>query len=100
MAHAGVGGAGWAELGVDPADYARRLVAGIEREFRRDPSICDVEERPLLTMLTKSFEELKLEAFPGAAPLLAAPPPIRTTPPPRHQPAPLPPLPVDGCVRF
>ena len=52
---------------MDPADYARRLVAGIEREFRRDPSVCDWQERPLLAMLNKSFEELKLENFPGDA---------------------------------
>uniref|UniRef100_A0A7S0MYG8 Protein phosphatase n=1 Tax=Cryptomonas curvata TaxID=233186 RepID=A0A7S0MYG8_9CRYP len=60
----GVGG--WAELGVDPADYARRLVAGIEREFRRDPGMCDWQERPLLTMLNKAYEDLKLEDFPGS----------------------------------
>ena len=45
----GVGG--WAELGVDPAEYARRLAQELEEQLLRDPSIATWQERPLLSML-------------------------------------------------
>ena len=45
----GVGG--WAELGVDPAEYARKLAQELEEQLQRDPTIASWQERPLLSML-------------------------------------------------
>lgn len=45
----GVGG--WADLGIDPALYAREMAAVIEKELRRAPEQCRKEERPLIMLL-------------------------------------------------
>lgn len=45
----GVGG--WADLGVDPALYARKMGDLIRREFEKDPQKCVKQERPLINLL-------------------------------------------------
>jgi len=60
----GVGG--WAEVGVDPADYARRLGYMIEVQLRADPTTATKLERPLLVWLQRAAEKLHKEEMPGS----------------------------------
>ncbi len=54
-------------------------MAGIEREFRRDPGMCDWQERPLLTMLNKARAPTRPHApRPASLPLLLASPRLGT----------------------
>lgn len=60
----GVGG--WAELGVDPAEYSRRLGRLVESALAENPSILQTDERPLMTLLTKAFDQLEEEELAGS----------------------------------
>eukprot|EP00802_Teleaulax_amphioxeia_P013354 Tamp_13404.p1 GENE.Tamp_13404~~Tamp_13404.p1 ORF type:complete len:555 (-),score=77.21 Tamp_13404:59-1702(-) len=60
----GVGG--WAEVGVDPADYARRLGYMIEVQLRGDPGGATRLERPLLVWLQRAVDKLDREEMPGS----------------------------------
>ena len=60
----GVGG--WAELGVDPAEYSRRLGRLVEASLAQNPSILETDDRPLMTLLTKAFEQLEEEELAGS----------------------------------
>ena len=60
----GVGG--WAELGVDPALYARRLGHLVETALAASPEILETEERPLMTLLTRAFNVLQEEELAGS----------------------------------
>ncbi|KAJ1491153.1 phosphatase 2C-like domain-containing protein, partial [Baffinella frigidus] len=60
----GVGG--WAELGVDPAEYARKLAQELEEQLQRDPTIATWQERPLLSMLEVAFERMEQDELPGS----------------------------------
>jgi len=60
----GVGG--WAELGVDPAEYARRLGRLVETALVENPEILEKDPRPLMTLLTKAFDVLDKEELAGS----------------------------------
>lgn len=60
----GVGG--WAELGVDPAEYARRLGLLVETALVENPEILQNDQRPLITLLTKAFDVLDKEELAGS----------------------------------
>eukprot|EP00285_Hemiselmis_virescens_P012605 CAMPEP_0173391320 /NCGR_PEP_ID=MMETSP1356-20130122/18240_1 /TAXON_ID=77927 ORGANISM="Hemiselmis virescens, Strain PCC157" /NCGR_SAMPLE_ID=MMETSP1356 /ASSEMBLY_ACC=CAM_ASM_000847 /LENGTH=445 /DNA_ID=CAMNT_0014348923 /DNA_START=60 /DNA_END=1397 /DNA_ORIENTATION=- len=60
----GVGG--WAELGVDPALYARRMADLVRMEFERNPDMALLHERPLITLLQAAYDELELAELPGS----------------------------------
>mmetsp|Transcript_10668 Transcript_10668/g.25415 ORF Transcript_10668/g.25415 Transcript_10668/m.25415 type:complete len:554 (-) Transcript_10668:49-1710(-) len=60
----GVGG--WADVGVDPALYARQLAAILQREFRRAPTGEPGSERPLQSMLQVAHRELEESQLPGS----------------------------------
>lgn len=60
----GVGG--WAELGVDPAEYARKLGRLVEAALSTNPDILKDHDRPLLTLLTKAFQVLEEEELAGS----------------------------------
>ena len=60
----GVGG--WAELGVDPAEYSRRLGRLVEAALAENPSILHTDDRPLMTLLTKAFDQLEEEELAGS----------------------------------
>jgi len=57
---------GWAELGVDPAEYARKLGRLVESALANNPSILKTEERPLLALLKKAFDQLEEEELAGS----------------------------------
>jgi protein phosphatase PTC7 len=59
----GVGG--WAELGIDPAEYARKLGRLVEAALANNPAVLK-EEQPLMTMLTEAFEVLQAEDLAGS----------------------------------
>jgi len=59
----GVGG--WAELGVDPAEYARKLGRLVENALAENPAILKTE-RPLLALLKKAFDVLEEEELAGS----------------------------------
>lgn len=60
----GVGG--WADLGVDPALYARRLADLVRGEFEANPERCLTEAKPLVSMLQKAYDELEASELPGS----------------------------------
>eukprot|EP00286_Rhodomonas_abbreviata_P017037 CAMPEP_0181325888 /NCGR_PEP_ID=MMETSP1101-20121128/21183_1 /TAXON_ID=46948 /ORGANISM="Rhodomonas abbreviata, Strain Caron Lab Isolate" /LENGTH=480 /DNA_ID=CAMNT_0023434261 /DNA_START=358 /DNA_END=1800 /DNA_ORIENTATION=+ len=60
----GVGG--WADVGVDPALYARRLAAIIQQEFRQNPEGPANCERPLQAWLQTAHIELEASKLPGS----------------------------------
>jgi len=66
----GVGG--WAELGVDPAEYARQLSALLEAEFVRHYQDIPREASPLLTFLSSAFRRLECTGLAGSCTVCAA----------------------------
>ena len=60
----GVGG--WSEVGVDPAEYARRLGHLIEVQLREDSRSASTHERPLLVWLQRAVGQLEQEDMPGS----------------------------------
>jgi len=60
----GVGG--WAEVGIDPAEYARKLGNLLEANLRADPSIVEKSERPLYELLHKAHVALEEENLAGS----------------------------------
>ena len=59
----GVGG--WAELGVDPAEYARKLGRLVEKALADDPAVLKTE-RPLMALLRTAFDTLEEEELAGS----------------------------------
>jgi len=60
----GVGG--WAELGVDPAEYARRLSWLLEAEFVRGQHLLSTHNSPLLEFLSAAFKRMEAADVPGS----------------------------------
>eukprot|EP00960_Hanusia_phi_P028957 747680-Hanusia_phi.AAC.5 len=56
----------WAEVGVDPAEYPRRLGEIIGQQLRQDPD-CELKsEKPLVDFLQKAVDELGERNIPGS----------------------------------